>query len=469
MTSEAKVADPEIAEKYAAYFSQHESLLRARPLADRSRLADLRSEGIAALGRLGFPAASRGNEDWRFTSVAPIANADFDHVSEPGAPGVDLSDVQRRALWDSFRTTLVFVDGYLSTDLSTPTTADGLTAVGLRSSEAAEDGLIDTTIGSVGLADSGGFVAANTAFLDDGAVVVAAPNSGTSGTVHLVFVTSDRPSPQVTYPRTLVVAGANTELSVLESYVGMGEGGYFTNAVTEIALEDGARVSHYRYLHESPAAFHIGSTRVAQGRDSSFTTTSFSRGCRVGRNDVLVTLNEPGAECDLRGLYFTDGRQHIDNHINVDHASGQTSSAQYYKGILADKSRAVFSGTTLIRQDSQKSTATQADKNLLLSEGARVNTKPSLVIYADDVQAAHGATAGAIPDEQVFYMLARGLDMEAATSLLIKGFANEIIDGIGLDGFREYLEIYFEKSVPRYRFQGFGRDRAFGGPAERVA
>jgi Fe-S cluster assembly protein SufD len=256
---------------------------------------------------------------------------------------------------------------------------------------------------------------------------------------------------------------------LLESYVGMGEGSYFTNAVTEIVLEDGARISHNRYLHESPEAFHIGSTRVAQGRNSSFKTTSFSRGCRVGRNDLRVSLDEPGAECNLRGLYFTDGRQHIDNHINVDHASGQTASAQYFKGILADKSRAVFSGTTLIRQDSQKSTATQADKNLLLSDGARVNTKPSLIIYADDVVAAHGATAGAIPEDQVFYMLARGLDMEAATSLLIKGFANEVIDSIGLDGFREYLEDYFEKSVPRFRFQGFGKARVYGGPAERVA
>jgi Fe-S cluster assembly protein SufD len=458
-----------IAQQYAAYFAQHEALKAARPVPGESRLGSLRTEGIDALQRLGFPTASRGNEDWRFTSVAPIANTAFDYITGDSAASVQLADVQGLAPWDASWATLVFVDGRYAPGLSTPVNSQGLMATNLRSPEAAGQTLVDASIGRTALPDSSGFIAANTAFIDDGAVVVAAANAGPVGTVHLVFVTTDNASPQVTYPRSLVVAGANTELTVLESYVGMGDGNYFTNAVTEIVLGDGAHVRHNRYLHESPEAFHIGSTRVAQGRDSSFFSTSFSRGCRVGRNDLRVSLDQPGAECDLRGLYFTDGRQHIDNHINVDHASGQTASAQYYKGILADNSRAVFSGTTLIRQDSQKSTATQADKNLLLSEGARVNTKPSLVIYADDVQAAHGATAGAIPEEQVFYMLARGLDMETATSLLIKGFANEIIDTISLDGFRTYLENYFEKSVPRYRFQGFGKARVFGGPAERVA
>jgi Fe-S cluster assembly protein SufD len=458
-----------ITQQYAAYFAQHEALQAARPMSGRPRLAKLRIEGIDALRLLGFPTASRGNEDWRFTSVAPIANTVFEHLTDDVDASLQLSDVQSLAPWDSSWATLVFVDGRYAPGLSKPVTSQGLLATNLRSPQAAEQALVDTAIGRTALPDSGGFVAANTAFIDDGAVVVTSPNSGPVDTVHLVFVTTDNSTSQVTYPRALVIAGANTELTLLESYVGMGEGSYFTNAVTEIVLEDGARISHNRYLHESPEAFHIGSTRVAQGRNSSFKTTSFSRGCRVGRNDLRVSLDEPGAECNLRGLYFTDGRQHIDNHINVDHASEQTASAQYFKGILADKSRAVFSGTTLIRQDSQKSTATQGDKNLLLSEGARVNTKPSLIIYADDVQAAHGATAGAIPEDQVFYMLARGIDMEVATSLLIKGFANEVIDSIGLDGFREYLESYFEKSVPRYRFQGFGKARAFGGPAERVA
>lgn len=452
---------------YGSYFTQHKEFDVNRSADGRGRVAELRAAGIAAFRDLGLPIATRGNEDWRFTSVTPIANSAFGHSSGASATRTLLETVKDLVPWDETCTTLVFVDGRLEYELAIPAGPDQPLVTNLLSPGAASDGRIDIELGRHASADSNGFLALNSAFLDDGAVVVA--GQGARGVVHLVFVSSDNSEPQVTYPRSLVVAGPNSELTLLESYVGIGEGGYFTNSVTEVTLEEGARVSHYRYLHESPEAFHIGSTRVSQGRDSTFGTTSFSRGCRVGRNDVLVRLLDEGAECDLRGLYFTDGRQHIDNHINVDHISGHTSSAQYYKGILTDRSRAVFSGTTRIQKDAQKSAATQADKNLILSEGARVNTKPSLVIFADDVQATHGATAGAIPDEQVYYMLSRGLDLEEVTSFLIRGFANEIIDGIGLDPFRDYLESYFETSVPRYRFEGFGKARAFGGPAQRVA
>ncbi len=451
----------------SAYVAQHRELQGARPAADRPHVARLREAGIEAFGRLGLPTATRGNEQWRFTSVAPIANATFRHSPDGRTAPPTPDAVRSLAPWDERWTTLVFVDGRLAPGLSSPSGPDGLAAAALASTEAAADPRVAAELGRHAAPGQGGFLALNAAFLDDGALVAAPP--GASGTVHLVFVSSDQPEPQVIHPRALIVAGENSELAVLESYVGMGDGSYFTNAVTEVVLGQGARVSHHLYLHESPAAFHIGSMRVSQGRDSAFASTSFSRGCRVGRNDVLVRLVGEGAECDLRGLYFTDGRQHIDNHMNVDHVSGHTSSAQYFKGILTDRSRAVFSGTTTIEKGAQKSEATQADKNLLLSQGARVNTKPSLVIFADDVQATHGATAGAIPEEQVFYMLSRGLDLEAATAFLIKGFANEIIDGIELEGLRDHLERYFETSMPRYRFEGFGKARAFGGPALRVA
>lgn len=454
-----------IAERYLPYFSQHEEFLRAHPAGERDKVAQLRALGLASFRDLGFPTASRGNEAWRFTSVLPIANAAFGHDPEPEAPEGSAAAARDLVPWDDSWATLVFVDGRLVSE--TAGDGDGPHVSHLLGDDAWSDGRLRAELGRHASPGSNGFIAVNSAFLNDGAAVLA--GEGAVGTVHLVFATTERSEPHVTYPRTAVIAGPNSDLTILESYVGLGGGGYFTNAVTEIAMGGGARVSHHRYLAESSDAFHIGSTRVSQGRDSRFETTSFSRGCRVGRNDVLVRLLGEGAECDLRGLYFTDGRQHIDNHINVDHASGHTSSAQYFKGILADRSRAVFSGTTLIQEGAQKSAATQADKNLILSEGARVNTKPSLVIFADDVQATHGATAGAIPDEQVFYMLSRGLDLEAATSLLIRGFANEIIDAIGPEAFRGFLESYFADSMPRYRFAGFGRARAFGGPAQRVA
>jgi Fe-S cluster assembly protein SufD len=199
---------------------------------------------------------------------------------------------------------------------------------------------------------------------------------------------------------------------------------------------------------ESPSAFHIGATRVTLERDSSYNFTSMARGARIARNDLSVLLDAPGSSCNLKGLYFTSGSQHIDNHIDIDHAKPHSSSDQYFKGILADRSRAVFSGRVLVRKDAQKTYARQSDKNLLLSEGARINTKPSLEIYADDVQCFHGATAGSVPQDALFYMRSRGLDDETARALLVYGFASEIIDRVRLEPLRRHLERMFSAGAP---------------------
>jgi Fe-S cluster assembly protein SufD len=190
---------------------------------------------------------------------------------------------------------------------------------------------------------------------------------------------------------------------------------------------------------ESPNAFHIGTTRAELGQDSTLNSISIAKGAKLARNDTQVLLNGPGASCALSGLYVTSGKQHIDNHINIDHAMHHTSSQQYFKGILTAESRAVFSGRVLIKRDAQKSNASQADKNLMLSDGARINTKPSMEIFADDVKAVHGATAGTVASDALFYMNSRGLDLKTAMSLLVYGFASEITDAIRLKPFREHV------------------------------
>ena len=144
---------------------------------------------------------------------------------------------------------------------------------------------------------------------------------------------------------------------------------------------------------------------------------------------------------------MTSGRQHVDNHINIDHSKPRATSDQYFKGILGGQSRAAFSGRVLVRKDAQKTFAKQADKNLLLSRGARMNTKPSLEIYADDVQCFHGATAGAVADDALFYMMSRGIDRETATTLLVHGFAREIIERVRLEPLRDFLDGLFSGSL----------------------
>ncbi|MCH7712680.1 MAG: Fe-S cluster assembly protein SufD, partial [Chloroflexi bacterium] len=240
-------------------------------------------------------------------------------------------------------------------------------------------------------------------------------------------------------------------VTINESFVSMPDSvgsAHFTNVVTEIVLDEGARVEHHHLVNQGPNAYHVGHIRVSQKRDSTFSSSSFAIGSALARIDIQVTLDGPGSSCNLDGLYLTKDSQHLDNLINIDHASPHTTSNLRYKGILDGDSRAVFGGTVLVRKDSQKATAHQSDKNLLLSDSAEVDSKPSLLIYADDVQCGHGATAGNIDPVALFYLRSRGLDHETASKFLIHAFAGEIIQAVQLEPLREYLDQLFQDEIP---------------------
>lgn len=414
-------------------------------------LRDIRSNAISAFDRLGFPTAVRGNERWKYTNVRPIARATFEYPLNGSATGVAGSDLARVAPGEEGWTRLVFVDGCFCPPLSTaPADGGGPRVESLRNAIRADGGLVEEHLARYADVEDDGFTAINTAFVDDGAFVRIPEDTALSAPLHLVFVSTQREQPTASYPRSLITVGRNSRLTVVESYLGLAAGAYFTNSVAEIVAEAGAEIEHYRYMMESPDAFHIGTTRVTLAADSNFRSVSVARGAKLARNDMYVTLDAPGASCTVNGLYVTSGTQHIDNHIDIDHAKPNTTSDQYFKGILTDGSRAVFSGRVLIRRDAQKSSARQADKNLMLSEGARVNTKPSMEIFADDVKAVHGATAGAVAEDALFYMRSRGLDLDTARSLLIYGFASEIIDTIRLEPLRNHLDRLFSGVVPGF-------------------
>ena len=421
----------------AGYETYEADFLRlARRDGEPGWLRELRHTAWERFGEVGFPTETRGNERWKYTNVGPIARSEFAYPVEAGAAGgVALEQVKALAPWDDGWTTLVFVDGVYAPALSR--NVGGAVRVGSIAGAVAADGaVLSERIGRYASIEDG-FTAVNTALMRDGAVLEAPEDTETDAPVHLVFMSSGASPDRVSYPRALVLAGRDSRLTLVESYVGPAGGRYFTNTVVEIAVSEGASVEHYRYMVESPKAFHIGTTRVRLDADASFASTSFATGARIARNDLNVHMDAPGASCVLKGLYLTSGSQHLDNHIDIDHAKPHCSSDQYFKGILSGRSRAVFSGRVLVRKDAQKTTAHQSDKNLILSEGARINTKPSLEIYADDIQATHGATAGAVAEDALFYMRSRGLDEDTARRLLVSGFAAEIIDTIRLDALRE--------------------------------
>ena len=436
--------------KFPQYAADFQALLAVG--GEPAWLGQLREQAWSRFGQLGLPTLRRGNEKWKYTDVRPVANTTFEHPLSLGLDGVpDQEQVAAVAPWDPDWTNLVFIDGHYSPSLSSNQSGNqpGDVYVG-RLAEAAgnHQDVLQKHLAQHAEFQDDGFVALNTSFLADGALVHVPAGQSLAAPVHLVYLTTDRQQPRVTYPRTLVVAGGNSRLTVVESYVSLAAGRYFTDAVTEIVLEDGANVDHYRLLLESEEAYHMGVSRVYLGPDSTFTTASFSHGAALGRNDFQVLLDAPGANCTLNGLYLTTGTQHMDNFINIDHAKPHGTSRLLYKGILGGKSRAVFGGNVLVRKEAQQTTAHQTDKNLLLSDEAEVDTKPSLLIYADDVKCGHGATAGHLNQDTLFYMRSRGLDAEIASRMLVHAFAGEIIEKVHLPSLREYLDRLFMAAIP---------------------
>lgn len=407
-------------------------------------LTNVRHQALESFDKIGFPTATRGNEQWKYTNVRPIARATFHYPFDAPSKRITVSSIKKHSPWNDNWTRLVFVDGHFSESLSSNLTiSNGLVATNLMDAVRQNGNKIGQYLGQHAVVKDNGFTAINTAFIHDGAFVQVPQDSSPSSPLHLLFITTERPTTTVSYPRVLIVTEPRSNMTIVESYIGLSQMSYFTNAVTELIAGDESRIDHYRYLDEGTNAYHVSNVQVTLGRDSSFRYTSFATGSKLARNELSVLMNAPGSSCDLSGLYSTSNNEHIDNHIDIDHAQPHTSSNQFFKGILADSSRAVFSGKVLIRKEAEKAFARQSDKNLLLSEGARINTKPSLEIFCDDVQATHGATAGAVAQDALFYMMSRGLDEETARRALVYAFASEIINRVDIKSLWRYLDQQF--------------------------
>lgn len=415
-------------------------------------LRDIRAAAWQRFQAVGLPTARRGNEPYKYTNIAPIANAELALASN-GVGDFDADELTGIMPVQDGRARLTFVDGRYSPALSDVRgVAAGVSVSSLADAVQSGNGAVGAHLAQHADTQEDGFIALNTAFIDDGAFIEIADGVSVDSPLHLVFVTTNG-AQTVSHPRSLLVAGRGSSATIVESYIGVGGNRCLTNSVAEIVLEDDAALDHYRLLMESENAFHVGVARVRQGAGSAYNSKVFERQVGLGRFDLYTAIDGENASCDLKGLYFTSGRQHMDNYINIDHRKPYTNSRLYYKGILDGNSRAVFGGTVYVQPGAIKVDSHQEDKNLVLSPNAEVDSKPSLFIWADDVKCGHGATAGNIDLDTVFYMRSRGIDLETASRLLIYGFASEIIDTVEDDDLRSYLERLFLDSLPSYKFE----------------
>jgi len=403
-------------------------------------LHDLRKNAIKRFAELGFPATKL--EDWKYTNVAPLARIPFQAAEFrwDGLTGDRLLELPlAHSAFSECCSRIVFVNGHYSPQLSSANIPERITIGSLASAIKQNSQGVRQHLASSAVYQDQAFVALNTAFIEDGAYINVPDGVNAEMPIYILFVsTSDEPI--ASHPRCLIIVGENSQASIIEDYLALGAGANLTNAVTEITARQNSRIEHYSLQAQDENSYHFSTISVDQKRSSSFTAHSVSLGGALVRNDLNVALNGEGAECTLNGLYLAAGKQHVDNHTVIDHVQPHCASRELYKGILDDQSSAVFNGTIIVRKDAQKTDARQSNKNLLLSEGATINSKPQLEINADDVKCAHGTSIGHLDDDSVYYLRSRGVGLAEARTVLTYGFANDVLNRMKVDAVRVRLE-----------------------------
>jgi Fe-S cluster assembly protein SufD len=409
--------------------------LEKRPSGGPRWLDDLRTRGAARFAALGVPTVR--DEEWRFTNVSALSSIEFARAGQISGAAERLNGFA----YTDAAVRLVVVNGRFDTTLSrTKGLPAGVQAGSLSLALKDHADVVQRYFGQVADFTSRSFTALNTAFFDDGAFVYLPDGAVVDTPIHVIFVAGADGAAVMAHPRTLIVAGANAQARVIESYIGASGETYFNNAVSEVFVGENASVDHYKVQQESLDAFHIGSLHVHTSRNSRFASHSFALGGRIVRNDALAILDGEGGDCTLNGLYLADRERLIDNHTTIDHAKPHCGSHEVYKGILGGTARAVFNGKIIVRQDAQKTDAKQTNRALLLTDGATINTKPQLEIFADDVKCTHGAAIGQLDDDAIFYLRARGLSYAEARDMLIHAFAGQVLEGIQVEPLRAALE-----------------------------
>ncbi len=395
-----------------------------------------RHASIERFAKLGFPTTK--NEDWHFTSVAPIAEREFTFDAARSG-SVSQADIDAFGFSDEGWHTLVFVNGRFAPELSSTAGLEaGVRALSLADAWTSAPELTKR-VGSV-LGEQGTFSALNSAFMTDGMVLHVPKDVTVRSPIHCVFVADASAATRVMYPRHLILVDRNAKATVVESYVALSDASYFTNAVTEVSVAEGATLEYYKIQREGARAFHVGTIEATQARDSHYVSFSFATGGSLTRTNIYTKLAGAGCGATLNGLYMLDGDQHCDHQTRIEHVAPNCFSREVYKGVLDGRSHGVFNGKVYVHPEAQKTDGKQTNNNLLLSKDAQVDTKPQLEIFADDVKCTHGATVGKLDEMAWFYMKSRGMNAESARRLLIYAFAADVLETIEQPDVRSKLE-----------------------------
>jgi Fe-S cluster assembly protein SufD len=397
--------------------------------------AELRHDAAKIFEEQGFP--TRHWEDYKYINPDAVLKKGFSFNTEM-MRGVTANDVKEFTLVKN-AVVLVVVNGIYRAELSiTKNLPAGVTvsAIGeaVHSNETAKK-----HFGQYAKSSNDPFIALNIA-LNNGGVFIHVQKKTICETPIQVLHVSDNEVASFFQPRNLFVAEEFSEAVIIESFESIGPVKSFTNSLTEVFVAPNAKLDHYRIQSEGEAAQQLNTVNASVSGNALYNTYTFTLGGNYVRNNLNIVFTGKNGEAHLYGLYPLNGSQVVDNHTIVDHAVPECMSNELYKGVVNDKATAVFNGKIFVRQDAQKTNAYQTNRNILLSDDATVNTKPQLEIYADDVKCSHGTSTGKVNEEAMFYLQARGIGKESAKALLIRAFAEEVVDQVKIEELRNYID-----------------------------
>lgn len=391
-------------------------------------LKGLRAAGAEAFKTLGFPTTR--NEDWHYTNVSAIATAQYTPAADVAPVSLDAAALEPYTFGGTWPL-VVFVNGRFNAELSRlDALPAGITVRSLADASVDDADALGAVLGTAATADRDGFTALNAAFAGEGTYIRVAKEMVIDTPIHLLHVTDARGEGLMSHPRHVLVAERHAKAMVVESHIGLANVPYFTNAVVEAFVEDGATLQLIRVQREARTAHHVGTVEARQGRDSHFVTFTFQTGAALSRSNVYTVLDGEGCGCTINGLYMLDGEQHGDHQTRVEHVKENCFSREAYKGLIDDSAHGVFNGKVYVHPEAQKTDGKQTNHTLLLSEKAQIDTKPQLEIFADDVKCTHGATVGRIDETALFYLKSRGVGKVLARQLLMYAFAADVLETI---------------------------------------
>ena len=423
-----------IATDYADLYAARRDGLPGRGL---DWLSELRDSGMNQFRRRGLPTPRI--ESWKYTNLRALQKVAFDTPTAPPGP-VDIGAVPSLLPRDGAAHRLVFVEGRFSAEHSRiGELPAGVSLEPLAQAIRRDPGGLQGYLGRIAHPVGQPMLALNTALMEDGLVLRVGHGAVLSEPIEAVFLGGLSAPAVAFHPRLLIMLEADSRAVLIEHHAGLGEQPYFANVASEIRLAEGARLDHLKVQAEGPEAYHLATSHVWLDRQATYLSFVLAGGALLSRNEAHVRLEGEGARCRLNGAYLMRGTQHCDNTTLIEHLKPETSCREVFKGVLDDRARGVFQGRIVVHRGAQRTNGHQLCKALLLSDKAEINAKPELEIYADDVKCSHGATAGDIDREALFYMRARGIPEARARRLLIQAFLGEALDEVGIPALHEAL------------------------------